>query len=220
MSRSSPAGVPDASRDRPGDVHTRVDPPSPSPSPSPAPSDSDPGVPKWVRSWLRSDGKAIRSSTSSPAWTTFGALGRTLEALRGKPGNVVESAGRPILRLWRELLESGVQPGPDLEGLVEPVALIGAACQWCPDPIFARDVRGEGWEKGRDRSRNIAAICRLAPKGESSGATWQERLEVARAWDAAGRPLEAAASSKPSSSRSGGDGGYLHRLNALAGGDA
>lgn len=149
---------------------------------------------------------------------TFGALGRTLEALRGKPGNVVESAARPILRLWREMLEAGVEPGPELEGLVEPVALIGAACQRCPDSIFATDVRGEGWERGRDRSRNIGAICRLGPKEGSGGATWQERLEAARAWDAAGQPRTAAPTSRPSSSSGGDD--YLHRLAGFAGGDA
>ncbi len=166
-------------------------------------------VPKWLRTWLKTDGRAV----GRPAIEVLGALGRTLEAIRGKPGNVVESAGRSILRLWREMLAEGISLGDNLEGLVEPVALMGAACRLCPDPIFARDVRGEGWENGRDRSRNIAAICRLAPPSSSSGATWQERLEAARRWDTIGRPTAAASTAKGQNEKRS---NYLHRLDRIA----
>ena len=144
----------------------------------------------------------------------FGALGRTLEGIRGKPGNVIESASRPILRLWREMLAEGIELDGNLGGLVDGVSLLADACQRCGDSMFANDVRGEGWERGRDRSRNIAAICRLGPREGSTGATWQERLEVARVWDSKGRPSGWAMTPKPASSSGGST--YLQRLNAIA----
>ena len=175
-----------------------------------------PSVPDWLSKWLRSDvaGRLIRSSVSSP-WDVYRALGLSLEGLRGKPGNVVQSAARPVLRLWREILEQTDQPiDAELRLLVEPCEVLGDAARFCPDPIFARDIRGEGWDKGRNRSQNVAAVCRLAPKEGSSGATWQERLEVARVWRDAGRPLTMPGGGASSST----GGGFLHRLHAIAGG--
>lgn len=173
-------------------------------------------MPKWLRNWLRTDGRLVVAAKGARALDVLGALSRTLEGIRGKPGNVVESAGRPILRLWREILADGageIELDRTLEELVDPVVLLAHACQRCPDPIFARDVRGEGWEGGRDRSRNIAAICRLAPPGASSGATWQERLEAARAWDRANRPTTSAAIT---TSPKGSGSTYLQRLDRIA----
>ena len=176
---------------------------------------TDPTAPKWLRNWCKVDGRRALTAARSVS-AVYGALGRALEGIRGKSGNVVESAARPVLRLWREMLVEGFEVDAELAGLVEPVALIADACQRCGDPIFARDVRGEGWDRGRDRSRNIAAICRLAPKPDSSGATWQERLEVARAWDAIGRPSGWASTETKRPSSSDSDGSYLARLNAIA----
>lgn len=178
---------------------------------------TDGTAPRWLRNWVKRDGQTALRAAGSTA-EVFGALGRALEGIRGKPGNVVESAARPVLRLWREMLVEGFVVDKRLDGLVEPVALLADACQRCGDPMFARDVRGQGWEGGRDRSRNIAAICRLAPKEGSSGATWQERLEVARAWDAVGRPSGWAGNGaqQPSTSRAGSGASYLARLNSIA----
>lgn len=166
------------------------------------------GGPKWLSTWLRSDGRTLLDATPRAA---LGALASCVNRIRPtdvEAANVVESAARPVLRLWRELVESG--EARTLEALVDVVALLADACRLCPDELFARDVRGEGWDSGRNRSANVAAVCRLSPPSSSQGATWQERLEAARAWNKAGRPAVASRSTS-----TGGD-GYLARLNQIA----
>lgn len=169
-------------------------------------------VPRWFRSWLSRDGRELRGRVKAPE--ALAAVARCVSAIRPREveaDRLVESAARPVLRLWRELLVEG--EAEQLDDLVAVVEVLADACRHCPDPLFARDVRGEGWENARDRSQNVAAVCRLSPPPTSQGATWQERLAAARDWNRRGRPgrvLE-----HPSRSSNTG-GGYLDRLNAIA----
>jgi hypothetical protein len=167
-------------------------------------------VPRWFRVWLSRDGRELRGRVKAPE--ALAAVARCVSAIRPREveaDRLVESAARPVLRLWRELLVEG--EAESLDALVDVVEVLADACRNCPDPLFARDVRGEGWENARDRSQNVAAVCRLSPPPTSQGATWQERLAAARDWNRRGRPgrvLE-------HPSRTTGD-GYLGRLNAIA----
>jgi hypothetical protein len=88
-----------------------------------------------------------------------------------------------VLALWRA--DGRREPGAFAQDLV----LVARAARWCPDPVFGREVRGEGWADGQDRSRKVANVCRQRPPAGSSGATWEERLVVARQWAAAGCPV-------------------------------
>jgi hypothetical protein len=169
------------------------------------------GSPAWLSRWFKADGRAVRELAEPRE--VLEALARVVSAIRPRattPEQLVESAARPVLRLWHEALVE--QEATSLEGLVELVELLSEACRDCPDPVFARDVRGEGWENGRNRSQNVAAVCRLSPPPRSQGATWSERLEIARGWRDRGRP--AVELEHPSRASSGG--GYLDRLNRIA----
>ena len=182
----------------PAGLLTRIDPQSqPQPQPQRQPRkgvdvvDAVEVVAPWLRNWLKGPGKRLAFARSRiPAVDVLAAVGRVLEEIRGKPVTVRASTGRPVLRLWVELLDDPeLEFDGDLSALVDPVVLIADACRRAPGPMFARDIRAEGWPDGTDRSRNVAAICRLAPKGDSTGATWSERLDAASAWRAAGSPV-------------------------------
>ena len=112
------------------------------------------------------------------------------------------------------------EPGLLVVDLVRLAVLLAEAARQCPAPIFARDLRAEDWPTGKDRSRIVAAVCRLTPSSSSSGATWLERLEVAEAWRLAGRPLTGwplEASTASSSRRSGASKSIAERLAGRSG---
>lgn len=77
-----------------------------------------------------------------------------------------------ILSLWRHLGR------PPLEELVASVRLVARAAHECPDALFARDLRAEGWADGTNRSRSVASVLRLQ--------RWDDRLEAATNWEARG----------------------------------
>lgn len=171
-------------------------------------------VPRWLSRWLQGDGRPVRATATPGA--TLEAVTVCLNAIRStdkRPDQIVESAARPVLRLWREM---AIDDSAALPDLVAGVVLLAEACQHCPDPVFARAVRGEGWEGSRNRARNVAAVCRLRPPETSQGATWQERIEVARQWEADGKPLTLA---RPPAPGAAGD-PYLARLNSIVTGEA
>lgn len=95
-----------------------------------------------------------------------------------------------VLALWRRL---GRPPPAEFEA---DVAMVAHAARECPDRLFARDIRAEGWAEGRDRSRAVPTLL--------SQERWTERLDAARAWEAAGHPRagpERPTAAKPADSR-------------------
>jgi len=100
------------------------------------------------------------------SWTDEGA----------KPLNVARSATKtkPMLSLLKAL------DWPDLVEWLKDVELLALAARECPHPLFARHIRGEGWDDGVDRSRSTATLM--------VHTRWDDRLRAAREWDAAGRP--------------------------------
>ena len=156
--------------------------------------------PKWVKNWLSGDGKKLLAESPSfvEPLDVYGGVNRVLEEIRGKIRKPSESASRPVLRLWREILE--VDRARTLDELVQLSTLLARACQRCPDPIFANDVRGvrsdgERWKK--DTSRTPSSVCRLAAPKDSSGASWEDRLDAAEKWSEEGEPeVEAKANTR------------------------
>lgn len=157
-------------------------PPPPTPSTPEVHEGGLPTSPAWLRPWHKSHRSRLGGA---PPEAVLKAVSHVLEGIRGKLVPPTKTSGRPVLRLFGAMLEGNE------DGLFEirvQGRLIADACQHCPHPGFARDVRAEGWDGGTPRHRNVASVCRLAPKEGSSGLTWEERLEVAESWDAAGRP--------------------------------
>jgi len=75
----------------------------------------------------------------------------------------------------------------DLPSLVE---LLADAAKRCPEQCWAGDVRGfkpNGERWGDDRSGKVSAVLAVGASG-ATRSNWAGRLEVARAWEAAGRP--------------------------------
>lgn len=101
--------------------------------------------------------------------------GRMLEAITGHAASV---DGRRLPKAIAVFLEAfaGCEPA----GLLSDVALVAEAARECPDPLFADEIRADGWKGKRDWSRRPGTV--LDPS------RWFERLAAARAWDAVGRP--------------------------------
>lgn len=78
------------------------------------------------------------------------------------------TGAKEVLKVWRAL------EYPDLDSLVMDFRALSEAARSCPDPLFARDIRAEGWADGRDRSRDISTLCVLRK--------WEDRQRVARLW--------------------------------------
>jgi hypothetical protein len=111
----------------------------------------------------------------TPAEVTA-AVVSVAEALKGKTVNPARCKGvaKQVLGLWVWLER------PDFHPFVAEVCLVADAFHRCPDGLFARDVRAEGWATGIDRRRHEKTLCVRS--------SWFARLETAEEWDAAGRP--------------------------------
>lgn len=140
--------------------------------------------------------RRVRSATQNeddeamPRWAVRAARGHAtanevriavlmaIEAITGTQPDPrrAGTAARPILALWRTLEH------PDLRLFVKDVELVAAACRDSGAPIFARDVRAEGWADGVDRSRHVATVCVQT--------RWADRLAAAQGWHAGGRQAE------------------------------
>lgn len=103
-----------------------------------------------------------------------------LEAITGRPVVPLRCAGsaREVLGLWRAL----GRPPPD--ELLADLQLVARAARECPAPLFARDLRAEGWAEGSDRSRSVPTLCVRR--------RWDERVSAAKEWAAAGYPVSTA----------------------------
>ena len=100
---------------------------------------------------------------------------RCIEAARGKmpdPDRCGTDAG-PLLSLWRKLGKPAPEAfATEFRGVAEWAAM-------SRDSGAARDIRAEGWDGGKDRSRDIATLCRQD--------RWGDRSTAAQAWEDAGR---------------------------------
>ena len=107
---------------------------------------------------------------------------RIAAAITGRPCEAIgaEGAGRdiapksaktlaaPVLSLLRAL------DWPDLATFEADALLLASAAQRCPEPLFARSLRAEGWPEGTDRSRSVRTLMVQD--------AWDERVEAARKW--------------------------------------
>ena len=62
---------------------------------------------------------------------------------------------------------------------LEQVLLVAEAFRTCPHPLFARDVRAEGWEGGTNRSESIKTLLVQS--------SWDDRLTAAEEWSERGK---------------------------------
>lgn len=124
-----------------------------------------PTAPRWIQK--------LRSPYPRPA--VLQMVLACVEELRQAPVNADRCAtdAAQVLGLWRELGH------PDPDSFARELRLVIEAARSCPDAVFARDIRAEGWEGGTDRHRAMDTICRRAK--------WAQRLEVALAWEAGGK---------------------------------
>ena len=139
---------------------------------------SSPPVPSWVP-----PANQLKPTTRAEALALVLQAIEAITTRTPKPTRAASSA-RPILALWRG------EGRPPLPELVEDLLLVARWAKESPDPQAARDIRAEGWEGGTNRSRAPAAICRRSPPPSSSGATWDERLQLAAEWRDRGFPAQ------------------------------
>ena len=135
----------------------------------PAPGPAAAEVPKWARS------RDFRREDGPPA-ERMRLIHRAVETIRAKSVDPMRMAtnAKPVIALWKALER------PPLAEFIDELVLVAEAAHQCPDKLFARDIRGEGWADGRDRSRDVTTICVQS--------RWDTRLDAAQAWDSAGRP--------------------------------
>ena len=127
-------------------------------------------LPAWV-------GKSRRIPAGLDRFQLLASVCRVLEAWTGAPVPDPAAAGgegRQVLELLLTL------DWPDLATWEPQALLLGEAARRCPVAQFARDVRGSGWEGRGDRSRSVRTLA--------DPVAWGERLRLAEAWCAAGRP--------------------------------
>lgn len=89
-----------------------------------------------------------------------------------------KTAAAPVLKLLSAL------DWPDLDEFEASARLVAEAARSSDEPLFARDIRGEGWAEGRDRSREVDTLLRHD--------RWDKRLDAAQASvrPASTRPVE------------------------------
>lgn len=146
-------------------------------------------VPAWVRSVVTHGAprealaEAVTAAVDAMAWPT---CDRPVNE-DGKPGKWPPRRGRwaakgdatQVLKIWKD------HDYRDPRQLLRDARLIAYAARECPDPLFARDIRGKDWQGGVDRSRSVATLC--------VSARWSERLRAAEAWFRDRRPTAAGA---------------------------
>ena len=121
---------------------------------------------------------------------------RVLSALKGKP---IESASRMAPK---QLKNFRAKTGATVDELV----LVAEAMHRCPAPLFARDVRAEGWPEGSDRRKQLGTLlCQRR---------WDDRLSAAQEWRA--KPVRPVREVEPESVRAQRE--NLRRLRAERGG--
>lgn len=144
--------------------------PTPTPTPTqhttppPPPSGGSGSLPGWCRK--------VKLPKGSDRASILAMVIDSIEAITGQPPNPQRCAtdAKSLLSLWRAL----ERPPP--EEFAQDLKLVAKAARECPDPLFARDVRAEGWDGGVDRHRSVATLA--------VHKRWGERLEAAMRWRA------------------------------------
>lgn len=131
--------------------------------------DESPQAPPWARArrMRKSDGEPMEIALAVKA-TAEVIVQRELDLPRMKSHAIA------ILNLWRH---DGKRP---LAAFLRDLRLVAEAAHECPEPIFARDLRAEGWTGGTPRQHSPASVCRHE--------RWEDRLHAAQRWHDAGRP--------------------------------
>lgn len=179
LPQDCPKVAPELPQDCPKDVHTRVDHTTHTHSHPPT---QDSPLPLWAR-------KAV-----VPPGTDRALLVQVVMDVRNEVLGTIGSpdssgtASKAVLALWKAVGH------PDLGAFGRDLKLVAEAARDCPDRVFARDIRAEGWPDGTDRHRDITTVCRQD--------RWDLRLTTARAWDQAGRPTSSAPSASPPANES------------------
>lgn len=118
-------------------------------------------LPGWART---AAGRGVQAGDLCD--TVIGILGQ-ITGREPNPSRAATAAGE-VLKVWRKLER------PPLNEFHEDFTLVARAARKCPDPLFARDIRGEGWAGARDRSQDVSTLCVLKK--------WDDRLRAAREW--------------------------------------
>jgi len=139
---------------------------SPAPPTSSAPA--KPAPPKWAQTAARG-----RDCTAAELLAGCAAIQEATGARSRSDHGISPTAARPILSLWRALER------PPWAEFAAQAQLVVEAARKCPDPLFARNLRAEGWADGRDRSRSLPSVLRHE--------RWDERLAAAEAWRDGGK---------------------------------
>lgn len=121
------------------------------------------GLPEWARS-LRLKG-ATRGAMVAMVLACIGEITQ-------RPVNPdrCKGAALEVLKLWRSLGR------PDPAEFLGQVSLVALAARESRARLFARDIRGIGWEDAVDRSRSVSTLT-VARK-------FEERLQAAQEWQA------------------------------------
>lgn len=127
-------------------------------------------------------------------YTRSQVLEMVLEAIaciKGVKPNALraKSSAGPVIGLWKGL----GRPAPEV--FLADLDLVARACRESPQGLFRNDVQGvriDGTRWRPDDSRHTAMVCRRSPPANSGGATWDDRLEAARAWEKLGFPTSPA----------------------------
>lgn len=130
---------------------------------APKPSHSASDLPGWVM------GPAAAGNV--PAAQLVASVVQCLGLITGrnhKPHRCGTDA-RLVLSLWK------ARGYPALELFAAEVELVARAARESANPLFARDVRGEGWDGAPDRSRSVDTLLRHKK--------WSERIDAARRWE-------------------------------------
>jgi len=160
------------SSSRPQTSDSRENPPPPAGVGSPSP------IPKWVPS--QTGGQARREVGDGVLRVLAEISGRPCRALdiegdgRDIKPSQSKAAAKPILSLLRAL------DWPDMAEFVRHACLVARAARSCPHPMFARDIRAEGWDAGTDRRRRVTTLMVQD--------RWDDRLVEALRWREAGEP--------------------------------
>ena len=114
------------------------------------------------------------------------AVGEAVARITGRPWRGIEGTGRRIPDLVPRTTARSVVAllraleWPDLAEWLTDARLVAEAAHRCPHPLFARDVRAEGWVGGVDRSRSVQTL--------TASTRWADRVAVALQWAEAGKP--------------------------------
>lgn len=137
-----------------------------------------PGLPDWIQRERLPEGVTRRQ--------LYEAVVEVLRAIREegpRPGEHivpvdVEACGTDavqVLKLWRK------RRSKPLAEFVAGMRLVAEAARECPDGLFARDIRAEGWPDGTDRSRRVSTLCvqeKLVDRWVVAKAWKQEQAEA------------------------------------------